>query len=196
MFSEELRNLRKEKNISQVELSRTLGMSQSAIGMYESGKREPNFKTLELIANYFNVNIDRLLEGEKKLTLIPLVNQENTDIPIFALQDIVGYEEISEQMAKQGEYFAIKIQDDSMSPRIIKNDIVIAKKQDFIENGDIAIILVSKNKTLIRKVIKSNDEINLLSFNPSCEMITYTNEEIEKLNIQIIGKIVELRAKF
>ena len=59
-----LSKLRKERNISQRVLSEQLGLSHSAIGMYESGKREPDFETLQLIANYFGVDMNYLLNGD------------------------------------------------------------------------------------------------------------------------------------
>lgn len=61
MFSNELIKLRKEKGLTQQELADKLGLSRSAIGMYEKGNREPNFETLELIADFFNVRMERLI---------------------------------------------------------------------------------------------------------------------------------------
>lgn len=60
-FGTNLRALRQQKNMTQQELSDSMGISKSAINMYERGERQPNFETLELIADYFNVNIDFLL---------------------------------------------------------------------------------------------------------------------------------------
>lgn len=65
MFADELIKLRKENNLTQQQLADKLGLSRSTIGMYEKGKREPNFETLELIADFFNVRMERLI-GKKK----------------------------------------------------------------------------------------------------------------------------------
>ncbi|MBR2131221.1 MAG: helix-turn-helix transcriptional regulator [Oscillospiraceae bacterium] len=59
-LSETLTSLRKESGLTQYDLARMLGLSRSAIGMYESGKREPNLETLELFANYFRVDMNTL----------------------------------------------------------------------------------------------------------------------------------------
>lgn len=61
MFKEMLRYLRNRENLSQSELADRLGVSKSTISMYEVGKREPDFETLETIADFFNVDINFLL---------------------------------------------------------------------------------------------------------------------------------------
>lgn len=60
-FSDMLIYLRKRNKLSQQELADKVGVARSSIGMYETGKREPDFETLEIFADYFNVNMDTLL---------------------------------------------------------------------------------------------------------------------------------------
>lgn len=80
-FSNILKTLRNSHGLTQGELAKQLKMSRSTIGMYESGAREPDFETLELIADYFNVDIDYLLGRSSKTTYIPhkLEEPELTD---------------------------------------------------------------------------------------------------------------------
>lgn len=61
MFNEKLRQLRKDKKITQKELSNILGIAQTTYAGYETGRYEPDFKTLIVIADYFMVSIDYLL---------------------------------------------------------------------------------------------------------------------------------------
>ena len=56
-----LKELRLDKQITQAELSKALQISASAIGMYEQGRRQPDYATLSKIASYFNVTTDYLL---------------------------------------------------------------------------------------------------------------------------------------
>lgn len=69
-FNHVLKLLRTERNMSQQELADALGISKSSINMYERGERQPNFETLEAIADYFNVDIDYLLGRTTKTTKI------------------------------------------------------------------------------------------------------------------------------
>lgn len=66
-----LKTLRRAKGLTQEELAKALKISRSTIGMYENGSREPDYETLELIADFFNVDIDYLLGRTNKTTVIP-----------------------------------------------------------------------------------------------------------------------------
>ena len=57
-----LKELREKRNISQIKLAMDLGLNQNSISRYENGAREADYKTLILLADYFNVSIDYLLE--------------------------------------------------------------------------------------------------------------------------------------
>lgn len=70
-FGTRLNQLRKSASLSQEEFAKKIGVSRSTIGMYEQGKREPDFETLEKIADYFNVDTDYLLGTSDKTTVIP-----------------------------------------------------------------------------------------------------------------------------
>lgn len=60
-FNKVLRDLRVEHGLTQKELSKVLSVSERTIGMYERGCREPDFETLEEIADYFNVDMVSLI---------------------------------------------------------------------------------------------------------------------------------------
>ncbi len=57
-----LKELRKERHISQLKLAMDLGMNQNSISRYETGEHEADYKTLIALADYFDVSIDYLLE--------------------------------------------------------------------------------------------------------------------------------------
>ena len=66
-----------------------------------------------------------------------------------------------------------------------------------MENGDVAVILINGEYTTLKKVIKGNGGITLIAFNIAAyEPHFYSWQDIESLPLKIIGKVVELRAKF
>jgi len=70
-FQSVLKSLRKSFGLTQDELANKLDVSRSTIGMYENGSREPDYETLEAIADFFNVDTDYLLGRTTKTTILP-----------------------------------------------------------------------------------------------------------------------------
>lgn len=205
-FQNILKSLRSSHGLTQEELSKNLKISRSTIGMYESGARQPDFETLELIADYFNVDTDYLLGRTNKTTYIPTPSRKGivinvlgrvaAGIPLEAIEDIIDTEEISEEMAKTGEFFGLQINGDSMEPKFSKGDVVIVRKQDDAESGDIVIAMVNGDDATCKRLKKYQEGIALISTNPAYDPMYFSNKEIEEKPVHIIGKVVELRAKF
>ena len=203
-FSTVFKNLRKDNNLTQAELAKKLGVAPSTVGMYERGQREPDFETLEKIANCFSVNMNTLLGKENETDIasgslgikIPVLGKVAAGIPITAVENILDYEEISSEMASSGEYVALKIQGSSMEPRMYEGDVVIVRVQSSVEHGEVAVVMVDGSEATVKKVQFLSNGILLQPFNPSYEPIFYSNEEIEKLPVRIFGKVVECRQKY
>ena len=81
-FNKVLKSLRLSNGMTQDELAQILKISRSTVGMYEKGDREPDYETLEAIADYFNVSIDYLLGREN--TTVRLVNPLNAPTTLAA----------------------------------------------------------------------------------------------------------------
>ena len=127
---------------------------------------------------------------------IPVYGAVAAGIPFDAITDIEDYEEISADMAKCGEYAALRIHGDSMEPRMTEGDVVIVRVQSTIENGETAIVIVNGGESTCKKIKKTPEGILLISTNPKYEPMFYSNKQIEELPVRIFGKVVELRAKF
>lgn len=203
VFSDRLKEALDKRNISAAELSRQLGVNEGTVSNYKKGLYEPKQRRLEEISQVLNVSIAWLMGADvpmgavkSKGTKIPVLGTVRAGIPMEAVENIIDYEEISEDMARQGEFFALRIKGDSMEPRICEGDVVIVRKQSDIDSGDTAIVLINGEEATIKKVQKFDGGINLVPGNSSYDVRTYTNEQIEVLPVQILGKVVELRGKF
>lgn len=117
-------------------------------------------------------------------------------IPIDAIEDIIDTEEITEELAKTGEFFGLQIHGDSMTPNICDGDIVIVRQQNDAESGDIVIATVNGDEATCKRLRKYKDGIELVSINPSYKPFEFSNEEIIAKPVKILGKVVELRRKF
>lgn len=199
---EKIRNIREDHDILQQELADATGINVSVLNRIEKGRRPVRDDELLAIAKCLNVSTDTLLgnvvvgNGESKGVQIPVLGRVIAGIPIDAIQEVIGYEEIPKEMAATGEFFALKVKGRSMEPRILEGDVVIVRKQEDVESGDIAIVLINGNDATVKRVKKQKDGITLIANNISVyEPHYYSNDEITQLPVRILGKVVELRGK-
>lgn len=205
LFSSRFSEALSESSENTYTIAEKLNLSPATISRYNNGKMLPKLATLYQAADILNVSPEWLMgisdnksisHIKSKAVKIPVLGTVVAGIPLEAIENIIDYEEISVEMARQGEYFALKVKGDSMEPKISAGDVVIVRKQEDVDSGDLAIILANGNEATIKKVMKFNGGINLVPNNPAYEVMTYTNEQIESLPVNILGKVVELRAKF
>ena len=186
------------------ELGNKVGVGKSTVRKWENGmianmKRDKILKVAEALNTTpaYLMGWDEVKEEPKKKGVkIPVLGRVAAGVPIEMIEDILDYEEITEDMAKHGEYFALKIQGDSMTPRIWNNDVVIVRQQDDAENGDIVIAAINGDDAVCKRLQKYNDGIALISLNPQYEPIYFKKDEVVEKPVRIIGKVVELRGKF
>lgn len=202
-----IKELREMAGKQQKELAIDLGVSQPTVSDWESGRKVPSAKSTSKLADYFQVPIDYLL-GRESVTdgppapsrpgskWIPVLGRVAAGTPIEAVEDILDYEEIDAKTAASGEHFALQIKGQSMEPRIKDGDVVIVRKQDGCDSGDVAVVLVNGDEATVKRIKKEPAGIMLIPSNPSYEPKFYSNDEILSLPVRIIGKVIELRAKF
>lgn len=195
-----IKTLRIRSGYSQEQLGKLVGVQRAAVQKWECGKVQ-NLKreTIKKLADVFNVAPSSFIDEDELVSSgvqIPVLGYVRAGIPIEAVEEILDYEEISRDMARQGEYFALSIKGDSMEPKISEGDVVIVRRQETVENGEYAVVLVNGNDATVKKFYKLENGIKLLSTNPSYDPFFYTIEEVNSLPVSVVGKVVELRAKF
>lgn len=196
-----LKFLRKAKKITQADIAKVLHVDRTVYLRMENGVYQIDNNSLKILADYYGVTTDYLLgiaesDHSSKVTgiKIPVLGRVVAGIPLEAIENIEGYEEISPAMAVRGEFFALRVKGQSMEPYLIENDTVIVKKQNDVENDAIAIVLVNGDEATVKKIKKQETGITLIGLNTSIyEPHFYTNEEVLALPIIIIGRVVEIR---
>lgn len=195
-----MKERRLQLNKTLEEVGSVVGVSKATIQRYEKGAitNIPSDK-IEKIAKALSTTPAFLMGWEDKSNRlkgvrIPILGRVVAGIPLEAITDIEGYEEITPKMASLGEYFALRIKGHSMEPRIEDGEIVIVKQQEDVECGDVAIVLVNGNEATCKQVKKSPEGITLIGFNPVVyPPHFYSNKEIEELPVRVIGRVVESR---
>lgn len=196
-----IKHLRTGLEMKQSDLARQLNVGQNTISNWETGKTEPDTSSLQKMATIFGVSIDYILghiapKASSEGMQVPVLGDVAAGIPIEAITDIVDYEEIDAALVGSGEYFGLRLKGASMEPRMREGDVVIVRKQEDVESGDVAVVMVNGDSATVKKIKKGPSGITLIPNNPVFDPMFYTNDEIQSLPVRILGKVVELRAKF
>ena len=205
MFSKTLKLLRKSKGLTQRQLAELLFCDCSSVTKWETGKAFPDFEKQQKLAEIFDVSLDYLL-GRTESNVVPFsyAAQEKIRIPVYgtipagvpmeAIEDILGYEEIPEEWLLGGkEFFGLKIKGDSMEPEYRSGDVIIFLKQNDCENNEDCAVAVNGNDWTFKRVEKLSNGILVKPLNPSYETKFYTNQECEELPVEVKGVFWELR---
>lgn len=203
IFSKNLRFYMTQNNKEQIDLINDLGFNKSAVSTWCNGTRLPRMDKVDALAKYFGINRSDLIEEKEEAPATPskgitinVYGRVAAGIPLEMIEDVIDTEEIPEALAKTGEFFGLQIHGDSMEPKISQGDIVIVRKQDDAESDNIVIAAVNGTDATCKRLKKYKDGIALISTNPAYEPMYFSNQEIIEKPVRIIGRVVELRAKF
>ncbi len=187
-FSDVLTYLRKRSNMSQQQLADATRLTRSAVSMYETGKREPDFETLEVFADFFNVSMDTLTgrsENERtpplSFTMVPRIGTIACGEPILAEQNFDGYDAVPDFVNCD---FTLVCKGDSMTgARICDGDIVCIKQQPEVENGQIAAVQIGEDSATLKRIRYLPGGVALWPENPAYAPMIFTGEDVSKIRI-------------
>ena len=208
-FKNVLRYLRKSNNLTQTQLAQALDLAYSTISMYERGDREPDFETMEAIADYFNVSMDYLHGKTFDPSRIdistfpsPSTTEEFLTFPVIG-EIAAGYDSIALESwdgdtidipasflkgHSAEDYFVLKVKGDSMYPMYHENDKVLILKQSTLNySGQVGAVLYDGELATIKKVefVVGEDWMKLVPINPLHPPKLIENADLERC--QIIG---------
>lgn len=204
IFSENLKHLLDDRDVTQLELSKYMGVSNTTVYNYVNGLNMPRMDKIDKICEFFNISRSSLISDNdlnKMAHMIDLTEYENiiptkrskTHIPLIgtiaAGKPILAEEHIEEYIdleKKINADFALHVRGDSMiNANIRDGDIVFIRKQPDVDDGEIAAVLIDDSATL-KRVFKIGDVIQLRAENSNYEPINLD----ENSNVLILGKAV------
>lgn len=203
MMSNRIKMLRKKARLSQSEFAKLFNVSQSTVSNWENNAAIDK-EYLIAIASYFRTSVDYILGTETEPSTssasgvrIPVLGYIRAGIPIAAIEDILDWEEISESLAKRGEYVGLRVKGNSMYPEIKDGDVAIIRRQEEVEDGEIAAVIINGDEATLKKIKKTDQGIILIGLNVAeYEPHPYSFEQIENLPVRIYGKLIEVRRKY
>ncbi len=187
-----------ESKISISRIAQKANISRTHIYNIIHDDKNISSATLEKICQAINISPSSLFEGnveKSKGIKIPVLGVIPAGIPIEAVEDILDYEEISEDMAKRGEYFALKVKGDSMVPTVHDGDVVIVRQQDDAESGKICVVMINGYDATLKEIKKEPNGLWVLPHNPNCNFkpTFFSNQQVIDTPVRIIGVAVEIR---
>ena len=216
IFSKNLKHYMELNNKDRNDICKDLNIPYTTFAEWYNGNIYPRIDKIEMLSNYFNIKKSDMIENKNSDTLsdhlknIGTMYISNTDLvklPILgtvkagynymAQENWIGYVDVEKDFLKDGsEYFALKITGDSMSPTLLENDIVIIRKQDDFENGDIVVAIVNGNEATIKRGKKTENSILLQPLNTNYEPLIFTYDEMKTIPVTIIGIVKQLKREF
>ena len=194
-FNEHLKQLRKDHNLSQNDLANQFGYkSFTTIQKWEDGTAMPPMKVLNTLADFFQLSVDELING-KTYVEIPILGLVRGGPNQIAQEDYLGHERVSMEEARGGTYFYLEVVGDSMiNARMFPKDLIYVKRQNHVENGEIAVVMVDDEAT-VKRVFYEGNNLILHSENDAYADRVYGPEEIENIPIQIFGKVIHVKIR-
>ncbi|WP_240688424.1 transcriptional repressor LexA [Anoxybacillus sp. ST70] len=198
---EKIKEFRLKRGMSQEELADLLGTTKQTVSRYETGERKANQDVLFKLSEIFKVSIDDFFPSKKEnevksivFTKLPIVGAVSCGNGVLAYQEIEGYEEVPTSWLNGGEYFFLRAKGDSMiNARIMDGDLLLIRRQDDVENGEIAAVLID-GEAVLKRVYKTNGTIILQSENPKYQPIVLQKDNMK--DVRIIGKLKKVVLNF
>lgn len=205
MKQNNIRSARKAANMTMKELGARIGLAESTISQYETGKRDPDNTTLLMIAEELNTSVSYLLNENKNRH--PSVTDDVVRLPVFG-EVAAGYEHICVQDWEGDtieiprsylkghpieDYFMLRVKGDSMYPLYMDGDIVLVLRQKTLNrSGDIGVIRYDRDNATLKKVeyVMGEDWMKLIPINPQYPPMMIENEELELCDVLGVPRMV------
>lgn len=208
MFKKNFIKFCSDKNLSPSAVCKAVGLSNAAYSRWDESS-VPRETTLLKIADYFGVTVDELLAESLPArdpsppadTLYPLDGQDIHMVPLFesvsagfgtlAVNEIIDYiPTYIPDSAEARETICIKVHGDSMFPKIEDGDVIQVHKQESVDSGSIAVVILDGEEGLVKKVVYGDTWVELHSFNPLYKIQRFNGRDV--LRVRVVGLVKKI----
>lgn len=201
-FSANLNHYLKNANMNTADLATALSIPFSTVADWVHGRKYPRMDKVQAIADYFGILKSDLTEDRNSLPpeaipinlsnyhRIPILGRISAGLPLYAEEHIEGY--TLTDLNGGAEYFALRVHGDSMNAlRINEGDIIIVRRQEEVEQGEVAVVLVGEEDATVKRFYSSDTTVTLMpqSTNPKHKPQMY---DLGKTSIHVLGRVVKV----
>ena len=208
--SQKIYKLRTQRGMTQAELAKIAGVSDKAVSAWESGTRDPKLKAIQNICTYFNLDLNSFVDESTddfvstfsnssmpiprgfspmpEMYKVPIYGSIACGEPILAEEHIDGYVGVPKNIRAD---FALLCKGDSMVNAGIRDgDVVYIRKQETVENGQIAAVIIDgmEAEATLKRFYFEDGVVTLSPENNKYPPKTFVGSDIEK--VRIVGLAV------
>ncbi len=186
-----------EKGTTVYRVAKETRIPASTFSDWKSGRSSPKSEKLMRIADYFGVSMEELMgisaDGTRKRN-IPIIGEIRAGSPIITEETLLGYEPA--EVDNTDEYFFLKVSGDSMKNiGMVHGSLVLFRKQQYAENGDIVACLVGGDSATVKRFFRQHRSIILMPENEDYKPLRLTPEDFETGEARILGIATEIKIK-
>lgn len=202
-IGDNIKKLRESHKLTQEEFGKIVGVTDKAVSSWETGAKAPRMGVIQKISDYFNINKSVILDDpiesnatilpQEKIRMIPVYESVSAGFGAYADNYILEYIPLFISSDEEAHNtLCIKVQGNSMYPKIEDGDSIQVLKQDWCEPGQVAIVLIDGENAVVKKVEYDKSSITLLSFNPEYAPRVFKGAERDRLKILgIVRKVIK-----
>lgn len=202
-LSDKLKKARVDADLSQAEMAEKLGLNVRTYGSYERGERDVSTALLRNICQVLNISSDELLDTRQpkpadtltvlpaeKIHMIPVFGSVAAGFGAYASSDIIEYIPLYiENDCDVENTICITVKGQSMYPKIEEGDRIVVRRQDSVDNGRIAVVMIG-DEAVVKRVECEKNKLTLISINPEYPPRVIEGKDLE--DVRIVGLVQEV----
>lgn len=193
-FKEYLKKYKEKMGVSNEYIASQLDVNRSTVTRWLKGDTKvTNPEVIEKLSFILGVDVESLINSEERYEK-PVLGEVKAGYNLLIDENFEGYEQVTQDDYYRGDFF-LRVVGDSMSgAHIHDGDLLYVKKCNDVPSGTIAVVLINRCEVTVKKVIKKEGLLILEPANPSVDVRYYSQEEVESLPVEIIGKALYSRS--
>lgn len=193
-FKEYLKKYKEKMGVSNEYIASQLDVNRSTVTRWLKGDTKvTNPEVIEKLSFILGVDVESLINSEDRYEK-PVLGEVKAGYDLLIDENFEGYEQVTQDDYYRGDFF-LRVVGDSMSgAHIHDGDLLYVKKCNDVPSGTIAVVLINRCEVTVKKVIKKEGLLILEPANPSVDVRYYSQEEVESLPVEIIGKALYSRS--
>ena len=205
-----LRQCREETKETLEQIGQLTDVNKSTVMRWERGDTSKiNLPTIHLLARHFGVSPlwlqglsddpcaqESLYANESAdVVPVPVIGAVRAGCGGLVFEEHCGSEPVdAATLCSSEEYFWLRVTGDSMTPLINDRDLVLVRRQETVDSGRYAVVLVNGEEGLVKRIVYSDNWVELQSVNPYYPARRFEGKQMEQ--ITIVGLVIESKRKY